>query len=78
VKPAESRPDGWYACPDGHAHKFVAGRARCLCGAFGDDQAGEPVLPTHARSKARGAKYRQKPPHPQCVDANRKRWLACF
>jgi len=76
VKNADPQPDGWFACPDGHAHRFVSGAARCLCGAFKSEQAGDRVYPTQMRAPPGALKYRDKPPHPKCVAANRQRWQA--
>jgi hypothetical protein len=72
-RPAAITADGWYACADGHAHRFQSGAARCLCGKYRSADAGERVYPTHWLPKGRVLTYRQKPPDPECHDANQAR-----
>jgi hypothetical protein len=69
-KHAAITADGWYACPDGHSHRFQSGAARCLCGAYKSQDAGERVYPTHGNYTGAGVTFRQKPLDPKCNDAN--------
>ena len=74
MKRIARKRDGWYACPDGHAHKFSADKRRCLCGTFNCGQAGDRVYPTHGNYVAPVTTFREAPIDPECEAANVRRW----